>query len=57
MSENSPADTNIACPITGDLECKEPTCLSQGCYLQRLRMAGRSDAELQDLIDEVSDVD
>jgi hypothetical protein len=49
--------TTVACPVTGNPECKEPICKSQGCYLQSLRSGGWSDAELQDLIDEVSDVE
>ena len=55
-----PADTasqsTVPCPITGNAECREPSC-RQGCYLEGLRRDGWSDAEIQDLIDEVSDVE
>ena len=50
------SDTTVPCPVTGNPECKEPSC-RQGCYLEGLRRAGWSAAEIEDLIDEVSDVE
>lgn len=55
-SKNARKEMTVACPVTGNDNCKEPSC-RDGCYLLSLRRDGWSDAEIADLIDEVSDVE